>query len=117
MFTLTSAFRVCLNFQLPLGVLIEEIEPRLFSFNSPYGACEECEGIGSNLNVDPKLVIPDEKKTIAEGAIEPWAKSSSLYYAQTLSSLAKHYDFSLNDKWSKIQKNILLIMFWVHLML
>ena len=88
------------------GFTIEEIEPRLFSFNSPYGACEECEGIGIKLNVDPKLVIPDEKKTIAEGAIEPWAKSSSLYYAQTLSSLAKHYDFSLNDKWSKIQKNI-----------
>ena len=88
------------------GFTIEEIEPRLFSFNSPYGACEECEGIGVKLNVDPNLVVPNTKKTIADGAIEPWAKSSSLYYAQTLSSLAKHYNFSLNDKWEKIPKKI-----------
>ena len=88
------------------GFTIEEIEHRLFSFNSPYGACEECEGIGVKLNVDPKLVIPNEKKTIAEGAIEPWAKSSSLYYAQTLASIAKHYDFSLDEKWNKLSKKI-----------
>ena len=66
------------------GFTIEEIEPRLFSFNSPYGACEECEGIGIKLNVDPNLVIPNEKKTIAEGAIEPWSKTTTMYYAQTL---------------------------------
>ena len=88
------------------GFTIEEIEPRLFSFNSPYGACEECEGIGVKLNVDPKLVVPDEKKTISEGAIIPWAKSTSLYYAQTLASLAKHYKFSLDDKWKNISKKI-----------
>mgnify|MGYP001362834066 FL=1 len=88
------------------GFTIEEIEPRLFSFNSPYGACEECEGIGIKLNVDPNLVIPNVRKTIADGAIEPWSKSSSLYYAQTLSSLSKHYGFSLNDKWEKIPKKI-----------
>ena len=84
------------------GFTIEEIEPRLFSFNSPYGACEECEGIGMKLNVDPNLVVPNEKKSIADGAIEPWAKTTTLYYAQTLSSLAKHYGFSLEDKWSKL---------------
>ena len=88
------------------GFTIEEIEPRLFSFNSPYGACEECEGIGIKLNVDPKLVVPDEKKTISEGAIVPWAKSTSLYYAQTLASLAKHYKFSLNEKWKNLSKKI-----------
>ena len=88
------------------GFTIEEIEPRLFSFNSPYGACEECEGIGVKLNVDPKLVVPDEKKSISDGAIEPWSKSSTMYYAQTLSALAKHYDFSLTDKWSKLTKKI-----------
>ena len=88
------------------GFTIEEIEPRLFSFNSPYGACEECEGIGVKLNVDPNLVVPNEKKTIADGAIEPWAKSSTLYYAQTLASLAKHYKFSLNERWSKLPKKI-----------
>ena len=86
------------------GFTIEEIEPRLFSFNSPYGACEECEGIGIKLNIDPNLVIPNDKKSIADGAVEPWAKSTSLYYAQTLSSLAKHYKFSLNEPWKKLSK-------------
>ena len=88
------------------GFTIEEIEPRLFSFNSPYGACEECEGIGVKLNVDPKLVVPNEKKSIADGAIEPWSKSTSLYYAQTLASIAKHYSFSLDEKWNKLPKDI-----------
>ena len=86
------------------GFTIEEIEPRLFSFNSPYGACAECEGIGIKLNVDPNLVIPDEKKSIADGAIEPWAKSTTLYYAQTLASIAKHYGFSLDERWKKLPK-------------
>ncbi len=88
------------------GFTIEEIEPRLFSFNSPYGACEECEGIGIKLNVDPNLVIPNEKKTIAEGAIEPWSKTTTMYYAQTLASLSKHYNFSLDEKWNKLSKKI-----------
>jgi len=88
------------------GFTIEEIEPRLFSFNSPFGACEECEGIGRNLNVDPNLVIPDKNKSIADGAIEPWAKSKFLYYAQTLASIAKHYKFSLDLKWKKLPKKI-----------
>ncbi len=88
------------------GFTIEEIEPRLFSFNSPYGACEECEGIGNNLNVDPNLVISDNKKSLQDGAIEPWSKSTTLYYAQTLSSLAKHYKFSLETPWKKLPKKI-----------
>ncbi len=88
------------------GFTIEEIEPRLFSFNSPYGACEECEGIGMKLNVDPNLVVPDDRKSLADGAIEPWSKSTTLYYAQTLASLAKHYAFSLDEKWKKLPKKI-----------
>jgi len=88
------------------GFTIEEIEPRLFSFNSPYGACEECEGIGVKLNVDPKLVVPNEKKTIADGAIEPWSKTTTLYYAQTLASLAKHFSFSMDERWNKLSKKI-----------
>ena len=88
------------------GFTIEEIEPRLFSFNSPYGACEECEGIVHNLNVDPNLVVPDEKKSLQDGAIAPWSKSTSLYYAQTLASIAKHYKFSLSDSWKKLPKKI-----------
>ncbi len=86
------------------GFTIEEIEPRLFSFNSPYGACEECEGIGIKLNVDPNLVVPDDRKSISDGAIEPWAKSTTLYYAQTLASISKHYGFSLDEKWKKLPK-------------
>ena len=97
------------------GFTIEEIEPRLFSFNSPYGACEECEGIGVNLNVDPELVVPNNKKTLAEGAIEPWSKSTTLYYAQTLSSLARHYKFSLDVSWKKLPKDIKdIILFGSH---
>jgi excinuclease ABC subunit A len=88
------------------GFTLEEIEPRLFSFNSPYGACEECEGIGHNLNVDPNLVVPDTKKSLQDGAVEPWSKSTSLYYAQTLASIAKHYKFSLSDSWKKLSKKI-----------
>ncbi len=88
------------------GFTIEEIEPRLFSFNSPYGACPECEGLGVDLYIDPKLVVPDERKSLIDGAIKPWATSSSLYYAQTLASLAKHYNFSLNDDWKKLPKKI-----------
>jgi excinuclease ABC subunit A len=88
------------------GFTIEEIEPRLFSFNSPYGACEECEGIGVNLNIDANLVVPDTKKNLADGAIEPWAKSKFLYYAQTLSSLAKQYKFSLDTPWKKLTKDV-----------
>ena len=88
------------------GYSLTELEPRLFSFNSPYGACEECEGIGVNLNVDPNLVVPNIKKSLSEGAIEPWSKSTSLYYAQTLSSLSKHYNISLNEPWKNLSKKI-----------
>ena len=88
------------------GFTIEEIEPRLFSFNSPYGACPECEGLGVDLYIDPKLVVPDDRKSLIDGAIKPWATSSSLYYAQTLASLAIHYNFSLNDDWKKLPKKI-----------
>ena len=97
------------------GFTIEEIEPRLFSFNSPYGACEECEGIGHNLNIDPNLVITDTKKSLQEGVIEPWSKSTSLYYAQTLASIAKHYKISLSEQWRKIQKKYKILFFMVRM--
>ena len=88
------------------GITIEEIEPRLFSFNNPHGACPECEGIGVDLYIDPKLVIQNEKKSLIEGAIVPWSSSSTLYYAQTLASIAKHYDFSLETPWKDLSKKI-----------
>ena len=94
------------------GFTIEEIEPRLFSFNSPFGACTECDGLGVDLYVDPKLVVPDENKTVADGCIKPWSNSTSHYYAQTLSSLAKHYKFSLTVPWKKLTKKIQDIIFY-----
>ena len=94
------------------GFTIEEIEPRLFSFNSPFGACTECDGLGVDLYVDPKLVVPDENKTVADGCIKPWSNSTSHYYAQTLSSLAKHYKFSLTVPWKKLNKKIQDIIFY-----
>ncbi len=76
------------------GFTIEEIEPRLFSFNNPFGACPACDGLGTRLYIDADLVVPNAGLPLCDGAIAPWANSSSPYYAQTLASLAKHYRFS-----------------------
>ena len=84
------------------GFTIPEIEPRLFSFNNPFGACPVCGGLGSELRVDPTLVVPDPKVTLERGAIAPWAKSSSPYYLQTLEALAKRYKFRLDKPWSEL---------------
>src|SRR4051812_13792587 len=81
------------------GFTIPEIEPRLFSFNNPYGACPECGGLGVEQHVDEELVIPDKEATLRRGAIAPWAKSSSPYYIQTLTALGKFYKFTLDTKW------------------
>jgi excinuclease ABC subunit A len=86
------------------GFTIPEIEPRLFSFNNPYGACPACGGLGVEQHVDEDLVIPDKDEIIAKGAIAPWAKSSSPYYIQTLTALAKFYKFTLNTKWKDLPK-------------
>ena len=77
------------------GFTIEEIEPRLFSFNNPFGACPSCDGLGTRLYFDADMVVPDPSLSLYDGAIAPWANSSSPYYAQTLASLAKHYRFSM----------------------
>ncbi len=81
------------------GFAIEEIEPRLFSFNNPFGACPSCDGLGSRLYVDPQLVVPDEELSLRGGAIAPWANSTSLYYAQTLESLARHFGEKATTPW------------------
>jgi excinuclease ABC subunit A len=80
------------------GFTIPEIEPRLFSFNNPFGACPTCDGLGSQRAIDPNLVVPDENLTLREGAIAPWAKSTSPYYVQTLEALGKVYGFKLGDR-------------------
>jgi excinuclease ABC subunit A len=86
------------------GFTISEIEPRLFSFNSPHGACPACDGLGVEQQIDADLVIPDPAKTLRGGAIAPWSRSSSPYYTQTLEALAKKYKFSLNEPWAKLPR-------------
>src|SRR6202034_279335 len=78
------------------GFTIPEIEPRLFSFNNPFGACPKCGGLGVEQHIDADLVIADKERTLRKGAIAPWAKSSSPYYVQTLLALGKHYKFTLD---------------------
>ncbi|MGD0150383.1 MAG: excinuclease ABC subunit UvrA [Xanthobacteraceae bacterium] len=86
------------------GFTISEIEPRLFSFNNPFGACPKCGGLGVEQHIDADLVIPDKDRTLRKGAIAPWAKSSSPYYVQTLTALGKHYKFTLDTKWKDLPK-------------
>jgi excinuclease ABC subunit A len=84
------------------GFTIPEIEPRLFSFNNPFGACPTCDGLGSQQKIDPELIVPEPQRTLRDGAVAPWAKSSSPYYAQTLEALGKAYGFKLSSRWSDL---------------
>ena len=84
------------------GFTIPEIEPRLFSFNNPFGACPACGGLGVEQKIDADLVIPDKDRPLRKGAIAPWARSTSPYYTQTLEALGKHYKFSLDVPWKDI---------------
>ena len=102
------------NYSCPeSGFTIEEIEPRLFSFNNPVGACQHCDGLGTEYFIDRDLVIPNTDISIRDGAIAPWSRTSSPspYYLQTLMALSEHYSFSIDCKWSslpeKFQKIIL----------
>ena len=88
------------------GFTIEEIEPRLFSFNSPHGACPACDGLGVESFFDPSLVVPDERASIAEGAIAPWAGGKSEYYDQTLASIARHYKVSTRKPWDELPEHV-----------
>jgi len=87
------------------GFTIEEIEPRLFSFNAPQGACPTCDGLGEKQLFDPQLVVPNEALSLKQGAIVPWARSNppSPYYMQVLASLAKAYGFDLTTPWSELE--------------
>lgn len=94
-----SEKRACPN-EHPLE--LEEIEPRSFSFNAPYGACPECSGIGTRLEIDPDLVIPDESATLAEGAIAPWTLGSADHHQQVMSALASELGFSMDTPWKDL---------------
>src|SRR6059058_2025889 len=93
------------------GFTIPEIEPRLFSFNNPLGACPACDGLGTKLYFDPDLVVHDTKRSLAEGAVSPWSHSSSQYYTQTLESIARHFRQSMHTPWydlpEKMRRTIL----------
>ncbi|MBK8909064.1 MAG: excinuclease ABC subunit UvrA [Rhodospirillales bacterium] len=88
------------------GFTIDEIEPRLFSFNNPFGACPACDGLGTEMFFDPELVVPDDRLSLADGAIAPWANSTSQYYRQTLTSLSAHYAFDLRMPYRELPEDI-----------
>ena len=88
------------------GFTIEEIEPRLFSFNSPHGACPACDGLGVEAFFDPALVVPDERASLADGAVAPWAAAQTPYYDQTLQGIARHYKVSTRTPWHELPVHV-----------
>jgi excinuclease ABC subunit A len=88
------------------GFTIPEIEPRLFSFNAPFGACPECDGLGKELFFDERLVVPDAALKISDGALAPWRKGKSPYFLQTIEAIAKHYMFDQSTKWKDLPENV-----------
>ena len=80
----------------------EELAPRIFSFNNPYGACERCSGLGADFVIDPNLIVPDRTKSLADGAIYPWAKTTNTYYDDVLQSVASHYGIDMNKPFGEL---------------
>ena len=95
------------NFACPVsGFTIPEIEPRLFSFNAPIGACPDCDGLGKELFFDARLIVPDVTLRIGDGALAPWRKGKSPYFTQTIEAIAKHYDFKPTTKWKDLSEKV-----------
>ena len=88
------------------GFTIPEIEPRLFSFNAPFGACPECDGLGVELFFDERLVVPDAALKLADGALAPWRKGKSPYFLQTIQAIAKHYEFKASTPWKDLPAHV-----------
>ncbi|MDC0737490.1 excinuclease ABC subunit UvrA [Cognatishimia sp. SS12] len=88
------------------GFTIPEIEPRLFSFNAPFGACPKCDGLGMELFFDERLVVPDATLKVYDGALAPWRKGKSPYFLQTIEAIAKHYEFDKNTAWKNLPKHV-----------
>ncbi|MEC8095409.1 MAG: excinuclease ABC subunit UvrA [Pseudomonadota bacterium] len=87
------------------GFTIDEIEPRLFSFNNPFGACPACDGLGTQFFIDPVAVVPDGGLSLYKGAIAPWSRSTSPYYTHTLEALARHYGFKMSSTWNDLPED------------
>ncbi|MCP5076049.1 MAG: excinuclease ABC subunit UvrA [Rhodobacteraceae bacterium] len=99
------------NFACPVsGFTIPEIEPRLFSFNAPFGACPECDGLGVELFFDERLVVPDPTISLYAGALAPWAKGKSPYFRQTIEAIARHYDFDKDLEWRELPEKVQQVM-------
>ncbi|PPB81726.1 excinuclease ABC subunit A [Albidovulum inexpectatum] len=95
------------NFACPVsGFTIPEIEPRLFSFNAPFGACPKCDGLGVELFFDERLIVPDVTRKLKDGAIAPWSKTRTPYFLQTIDALARHYGFDANKPWKDLPEKI-----------
>ncbi|MCE8520192.1 excinuclease ABC subunit UvrA [Ruegeria pomeroyi] len=95
------------NFACPVsGFTIPEIEPRLFSFNAPYGACPKCDGLGVELFFDERLVVPDQSLKVYDGALAPWRKGKSPYFLQTIEAIARHYQFDKNTPWKDLPEKV-----------
>ena len=95
------------NFSCPeSGFTISEIEPRLFSFNAPFGACPDCDGLGVELFFDERLVVPDQTLKIRDGALAPWRKGKSPYFLQTIEAIANHYGFAADARWKDLTKKV-----------
>jgi len=98
-----TVFTFSERFACPVhGPSLVELEPRIFSFNSPHGACERCTGLGSQMEIDPELVVPDPTLSIGEGALAPWANSSSRYYEQVAEAIAESYGVDLEAPWEEL---------------
>ncbi|WP_171180281.1 excinuclease ABC subunit UvrA [Ruegeria sp. HKCCD8929] len=95
------------NFACPVsGFTIPEIEPRLFSFNAPFGACPDCDGLGVELFFDERLVVPDQTLKVYDGALAPWRKGKSPYFLQTIEAIARHYEFDKSTPWKDLPKHV-----------
>ncbi len=95
------------NFACPVsGFTIPEIEPRLFSFNAPFGACPDCDGLGVELFFDERLVVPDQTLKLYDGALAPWRKGKSPYFLQTIEAIARHFEFDKNTPWKDLPKKV-----------
>ena len=88
------------------GPSLVELEPRIFSFNSPHGACEHCTGLGAQMEIDPELIVPDPTLSIDEGALAPWAGSSSNYYEQVTEAIAERYGVDLDEPWEELPEEM-----------
>src|SRR6202043_2028346 len=87
------------------GPSLVELEPRIFSFNSPHGACDRCTGLGSQMEIDPELIVPNPSLSIGEGALAPWANSSSNYYEQVTEAIAERYGVDLEAPWEELPED------------